>query len=227
MGFLAFLNHWWNLPFLVALGLVGVFFVLQIVGIFGDHDADADADHDVDADGDHDADADHDADGSAWHEVLAFLGVGHVPFMVVWVTLFLFGGFSGIFFNRVFFVRSGGNYQWWHFLVVTLLALVIALVAVRSFSKIAARFVDTGGRGATAKHELAGRQGVVASAVVDARFGEIRVVDGRGNELLVHGRVQDGEAPLPRDTKVVLVDFDSQTELFWVTASPVELAGKN
>jgi hypothetical protein len=215
VGFVAFLNHWWNLPFLVALGLVGVFFVLQIVGLFGDHDGDHDADHD--ADGDHDAD--HDADGStaSWHEVLAFFGVGRVPFMVVWVTLFLFGGFSGIFLNRVVFVWSQGQYALWHFILVAFVSLVVALAAVRVFSRVAARFVDTGGRGAAAKHELAGRMGVVASPVVDARFGEIRVVDAHGNEQIVHGRMQDGEASLQRDAKVVLVEFDPKTELFWVT----------
>src|SRR5690242_4025176 len=108
MGFLAFLDHWWNLPFLVALGLVAVFFVLQLVGLFGDHDADGD--------GEPDGDADDDVSAS----VLAFFGVGRVPFMIVWVTLFLFGGFSGIFLNRVVDVTTGGHYRGWHFVLVSL-----------------------------------------------------------------------------------------------------------
>jgi hypothetical protein len=32
----AFWNHWWNLPFLVMLGLVGVFFVLQLLQTYWD-----------------------------------------------------------------------------------------------------------------------------------------------------------------------------------------------
>ncbi len=60
MSFLAFLNHWWNLPFLVMLGLCGVFFVLQAIGLLG-----GDADHDVDADIDHDVDAGVAADADA------------------------------------------------------------------------------------------------------------------------------------------------------------------
>src|SRR5215510_10632023 len=97
-SFLGFLNHWWNLPYMVMLGLVAVFFVLQMVGMFGgggdhdadvdgdidadvDHDVDVDADHDVDvnhdADVDHDAEADHDADGHGlgWQAALSFFGV--------------------------------------------------------------------------------------------------------------------------------------------------------
>ena len=232
MSFAAFVNHWWNLPFLVMLGLCGVFFLLQIVGMFGgggDHDVspdgDADVDSDLDADADHDVDADADADeaggaSAAWHEVLGFLGVGRVPFMVVWVTLFLFGGFSGLFLNRVLFVRSAGDYRGWWFVLVALASLLVGLVGVRFFSRLAARFVDVGGRGAVAKHELAGKIGVVASPVLDAKYGEIRLNDERGNELLVHACVRAGEPALARGAKVVLVSFDPEKEMFWAAACP-------
>ena len=220
MSFVPFLNHWWNLPFLVMLGLCGVFFVLQAIGLLG-----GDADHDVDAD----TDVDHDVDGdaaagggmtAAWHEALAFLGVGRVPFMVVWVTLFLFGGFSGIFINRVLFVRASGAYHGWWFAAVSLSSLIVGLASVRLFSGLAARLVDVGGHGAVAKHEMEGKVGVVASMTLDERFGEIRVHDDRGNELLLHGCVRAGEAPLPRGAKVLLVSYDGDKQLFWATACP-------
>jgi uncharacterized membrane protein len=221
LSFVPFLNHWWNLPFLVMLGLCGVFFVLQAIGLLG---GDADHDVDTDTDVDHDVDADADASGggmtAAWHEALAFLGVGRVPFMVVWVTLFLFAGFSGIFINRVLFVRSGGAYHGWWFVAVSLSSLIVGLASVRLFSRVAARFVDVGGRGAVAKHEMEGKVGVVASVTLDERFGEIRVHDDRGNELLLHGCVRAGEAPLPRGTKVLLVSYDGDKQLFWATACP-------
>ena len=233
MSFVAFLNHWWNLPFLVALGLCGVFFVLQAIGLLGadgdhdldvDHDADLgpDVDHEVDAEADADADADGGQGGLAagWHGALSFLGVGRVPFMVVWVTLFLFAGFSGIFLNRVLFVRAGGDYHGWWFLLVSLAALLVGVAAVRLFSRLAARLVDVGGRGATAKHELVGKAGVVASPVLDDRHGEIRVHDDRGNELLLHGCVRPGEAALAHGSKVVLVSYDGDKQLFWAAACP-------
>jgi hypothetical protein len=242
---MAFVNHWWNLPFLVMLGLCGVFFLLQIVGMLGgaedhdvapdahpDADADAspDADHDVDADADGDADADADGEGggatAAWHEVLGFLGVGRVPFMVVWVTLFLFSGFSGLFVNRVLFVRSGGDYRGWWFLLVGLASLVAGLTGVRLFSRLAARLVDVGGHGAVAKRELTGRIGVVASAVLDAKYGEIRLADDRGTELLVHGCLRAGEPALARGAKVVLVNYDADKEMFWAAACPEVEDGK-
>jgi hypothetical protein len=226
LGFGAFLNHWWNLPFLVMLGLCGAFFVLQAIGLLGvEGDHDADVDHDVDAEAhvDADADADADADGgmtASWHEALAFLGVGRVPFMVVWVTLFLFGGFTGIFLNRVLFVRADGNYRGWWLALVSGAALAVGLVGVRLFSRVAARLVDVGGHGASTKQELTGKIGVVASPILDARHGEIRVQDDRGTELLLHGCVREGEAPLPHGSKVVLVSYDADRQLFWASACP-------
>ena len=80
MTFWAFLNQWWNLPYLVMLGLVGAFFLLQALGLVthaaqGEHDAadmgggghvDADAEAgDFDGDADADVDADVQLDGDA------------------------------------------------------------------------------------------------------------------------------------------------------------------
>lgn len=217
MGFLTFLNNWWNLPFLVMLGLVGVFFVLQVVGIAAHGDADGDADHDADADHDHDHDGEHDAAG-LWSGVLSFFGVGRVPFMVVWVTFFIFAGFSGLTWNRV--VAARGDYPAWAFVAALAVALVVGALGVRLFSRLAGRLVDVGGRGAVQKHELCGKVGVVASAIVDDKFGEVRVRDDRGNELLIHGRLTAGEPALARGAKLVLVDYDAATELFWVAAVP-------
>jgi len=230
VSFFEFVNHWWNLPFLVMLGLVGAFFVLQLVGLIGhdaDADTDADVDHDVDADADADADTDADADadgdtGEALHATLSFFGVGRVPFMVVWGTLFIFTGFAGIFFNRVAFVRLSGHYPGWLFACSLLFSLVVGLGATRLAARLAGRLVDTGGRGASRKHELVGEMGVVASARVDDRFGEVRVRDPGGNEHLVHARVAAGAAPLFRGVSVVLVDYEDGRELFLASPSGID-----
>ncbi len=212
MGFLSFLNNWWNFPFLVMLALVALFLVLQLVGIIGDA-----GDHDHDVDHDHDLDG-----GSAWDGVLGFFGVGRVPFMVVWVTFFIFAGFSGLFLNRVWFVNHGGAYAGWFFAVALLAATVVGLAGVRLFSRLAARFVDTGGKGASAKQELCGKIGIVASTRVDQGFGEVRITDARGHEMIVHARLAKGEAAVSRGTRVVLVEYDDKKDLFWATVSPTE-----
>jgi len=117
-------------------------------------------------------------------------------------------------------VAARGPYPAWAFAVALAVAVAIGACGVRLFSRLAARFVDIGGRGATRKHELCGRVGVVASATVDDKFGEVRVRDDAGNELLVHGRLAAGESPLARGAQLVLIDYDPGKELFWVAAVP-------
>lgn len=210
MSFFDFLNHWWNFPYLVMLGLVAVFFVLQLVGFLAHSDTEIDPEHDVHAPFDH--------DGGSW---LTFFGVGRVPFMIIWVTLFLFAGFTGLFLNRVL-VGSAFSYEPWFFPASLGAAFAAGLLGVKIFARLAAKLVDTSGKGASAKRELVGKLGVVASGRLDETFGEVRVHDSGGHEMIVHARVAKGEAALTRADKVLLVDYDEQTELFWATASPVE-----
>lgn len=208
MSFWHFLNHWWNLPYLVMLGLVGVFFGLQAVGIFTHHsdgDADGDADHDVE----HEHDSDHEG---AVSSIAAFLGVGRVPFLVVWLTLFIFAGFGGLFINRVL---SASSYPAWGFPLSLLGSLFIGGFLTRFTARQVAKLIDVSGNGSARRRELQGRWGVVASPSCDREFGEVRVRDARGNELLVHGKLADGPS-LPQGSRVLLLEFDPQSELYTV-----------
>ena len=239
MTFGAFLNQWWNLPYLVMLGLVAVFFALHAVGMVAhaaDADTDADvsagdghelpegdvaSDHDLDSDhatgGDHDADADHDSETDHAHGIGAFLGVGRVPFMVVWLTLFIFAGFTGLFVNRVLQVRAGG-YRPWFFPASLAAALGVGVLSVRFAARAVGKLVDLGGRGSSTRRELAGSIGVVASPVLDDRFGEVRVRDSLGNELIVHGHLSGAERTLKQGERVVLIELESESGLFHVAA---------
>jgi hypothetical protein len=211
MTFWQFLNQWWNLPYLVALGLVGVFFVLQLFG-FAAHAFAGDQEIDLDGDGvpDHDVDTGHDVDTEQdAFSIGAFLGVGRVPFLVVWLTLFIFAGFTGLFLNRVL-LAGAGAYRGWFFPLSLAGALAVGVLAVRVAAKGVAKLVDVGGRGASARKDLRGRIGVVASATLDAQFGEIRVRDARGEELIVHGRLDGTEKVLERGAQVVLVDLQDE-----------------
>ena len=230
VGFWFFINHWWNLPYLVILGLVAVFFVLQLVGMLG---VDGDAgDHDQAADvhdgpEPHGEDVPHEAgggshagSGAALGHVLSFLGVGQVPLMAIWVTFFLFVGFTGIAVNRWLFESGSGTYPFWGFPLSVLAALSVGVLATRFISRLVARVVDTAGRGATAKHELVGHLGTVASASLDAAFGEVRVKDLLGNEMIVHAQLTRGDAQLKRGDRVVLTNYDAGRGTFEVAAVP-------
>jgi hypothetical protein len=212
VSFWSFLNQWWNLPYLVMLGLVAVFFGIQAFGLAAH--GDSGVDHDVDADADADADADHDADADADHE--GIFGAARVPFMVRWLTLFIFAGFTGLFINRVLQVKTG-HYRPWFFLPSLMTALTTGIFAVRLVSRQVAKLVDTGGGGSSKRRELAGLIGVVASPQLDESFGEVRVQDGRGNEIIVHGQLAANEKVLEQGSKVVLIELQ-QSGLFQVAA---------
>lgn len=223
-GFLAFLNHWWNVPFLVLVFIVVLYVLLQVVGLVGDGHH-----HDVDAGGDgHDVDASHGhghahADHAAWHEALAWLGVGRVPFIVIWTTLFLFGGIGGLAFNRVAYGLAGGRAPAWLFPVALVVALIVGLACVRVFGRLAAKLVTSGGKPAIKRRDLVGRVAVVASAQLDERFGEIRIDDGDA-EQLVHAHLAAGDAPLVRGAKVIVIEWDEAKELYLVAVSPDDAA---
>jgi membrane protein implicated in regulation of membrane protease activity len=142
--------------------------------------------------------------------------------MVVWGTLFIFTGFAGIFFNRVAFVRLGDRYPGWMFGLSLLFSLVVGLASTRLAARLAGKLVDTGGRGSSRKHELVGSMGVVASAWADERFGEVRVCDRAGNEMIVHAHLPGGAVALSRGASVVLIDYQDGQELFLVTPSGID-----
>lgn len=78
------------LPFTVLLVLALVYWLLVLVGFLDldlfdfDLDADVDVDLDVDVDADVDTDMDASGTGSIWGNVLGFLNLGTVPFMIVY-----------------------------------------------------------------------------------------------------------------------------------------------
>jgi len=186
--------------------------VLGLLAGGGDHDADHDVDHDVDADADHDAD--HDVDGDADHEpgigdkILVDLGVGRVPFSILWQTFAVAFGLTGLALNTLYFGRSG-------VLVTSSLAyslpasLLVAYLVTRFASRLLGRVVAApGGEGTSRKH-LVGQVGVVISSRVTDEFGEIRAKDPAGHFVHLICRVREGEAPIPTGREVVIVDYDS------------------
>ena len=147
----------------------------------------------------------------------AFFGVGRVPFMVVWLTLFIFAGFTGLFLNRILQARAG-DYRPWFFPISLLGALGVGSLSVRLAARTVGKLVDVGGRGASARRELSGSVGVVASPLLDGKFGEVRVRDPRGNELIVHGHLGEGEKALRQGDEVVLIELENESGLFHVAA---------
>lgn len=187
---------WYNLPFLISLGLGLVFAVLQIVGGFGDHDSDAD----IDSDG-------HDFFDGA----LDTLGVGKVPLMFILVSFLSLFGLIGLLLNAVAF-QFDSVYPSWFFAVVLVLSLPLAFVGTSRTSRLFAKLAPENSL-IVGFEQLVGRVGRVSSPTISVTYGRVEVRDLHGTVHTVFAQLATGE-PLPTNTEVALVEYDQAKRCF-------------
>jgi hypothetical protein len=242
--FLSSLLSWANVPFVIALGVAVIFFLLQATGLLGllagggDHDGDADhdvdgghdadADADGDADGDHDADADgdddadHDADGahgnaSIGKDLLAGIGVGTMPLSVVWQAFAICFGIAGIAANTVYLGRVGA-------LPTYTLAWTVPIAGAFGYgvnhllSRLFARIMVPPGKASTSRKDLVGRTGIVISSKVSSEFGEVRTVDKSGDTLRLIVKTLDQDDVIVEGREVVFIEYDVAKDTLYVAA---------
>jgi hypothetical protein len=230
---LAYLTSWGNAPFSIAVGVAALFSLLQVTGVLGliaggegdsDHDVDggdaagggdgggetdADVDHDVDAE--HDADADHDADGESRGiaaTALEPLGLGKIPFSMVWQTFALAFAMTGLAINSRFLGVAGGAPV--YTLLWTMPASTVAgYAATAAVARVFGPVFSSKGQEATTRAQLVGQMGVVISSKVDHAFGEVRIRDKTGHDLRVICKLASGATRVPTERQtVVVVDYE-------------------
>ena len=227
--FWSFAFAWYNVPFTFLLGLCLLLAAFQLVGLGMDHDADADfdadADLDADADVEADADADSDADGDGDAEgdglspltVLAFVGFGKAPLLVVLVLLFSTIGLAGWGLNGL--ARGLG---FWANVVAMPLAVVAGALASARLTRWLGRALPAVTTTATRAHELVGRHGRVISPLVDQGYGQVHLRAADGTLINIFA-VTDAAAPIRRGARVMLVAYDKAARRYWVTPTPDDL----
>ena len=198
-----FLLTWYNTPFLISLGLSLLFAVFQIVGGFGDSDADADGDVEVDGDADFFGDA------------LSILGVGKVPLMFVLVGFLGVFGLSGLLFN-VLINQFIATYNSLFLLIAIVASVVLAFFLTGRISNGFARLTPDNTQ-AVGFEQLVGRVGVVSSASVSPTYRRVMVRDHHGGTHTVYAILTDGE-PIPERSEVALVSYDQARRCFIVRA---------
>jgi hypothetical protein len=197
-----------GLPLPLALGAL-----LAIGNALGLGDLDFDADVDLDADADLDADGDGDAEGDAG--VLAVLGVGRVPLMVVLTTLFTSFGVVGLSLNRLLTCLLPQT-------LASLAALALsAFISVRLTGRVArliARLLPSVESYASQPEALIGCSGH-ASLPIDTKFGRASVLDDGGTRHEL--RCRTTSAPITGGTELVVTDYDASSRLY--TVEPLNL----
>ncbi len=225
---------WANLPYAIAFSIAVLFALLQMTGVLGllvgdsDHDADHDVDHDVDHDTDHDVDHDADHDGHDDHgglgeKVLVDLGVGRVPFSIVWQAFAITFGIAGLAINSLFLGRDGTAAAPATLAFTLPISLFIAYLLTRTTTRVLSRVLAGEHEEATSRKDLVGSSGVVISTQITNEFGEIRVADSGGRRMHLVCRIREGEKPIPSGQEVVIVDYDSKSGHIFVSPLDVDL----
>lgn len=216
MSAFSFLVAWYNIPFLVALGCCLIFAALQVFA-GGDNDSDADVDADVDIDADVDVDVDVAGPDHAGSGVvgaaLSALGVGRVPLLLVLTAFLGLFGALGLFANSLISNVAGG-YPEVAFAPMLLGGILLALFLTGRLSNLLARLAPNSSTAISAE-QLVGRSGVVVSPVVSATYGRVSVRDSFGTLHTVFA-VAAGDEPLPEQSEVALLSYDSARRHFVV-----------
>lgn len=180
-----------------------------------DHDLDHDFDQDIDHDVDHDAD--HDADPGSALAILAFIGLGKAPLMVVLLILFGAIGLLGWTLNGV--VQSAfGVYPGLAFAAVLPVSIVAGGVISSRVARLIGRALPPISTTATRAQALVGKRGTVISPFVDEQYGQVHVRDSGGTLISVFA-VTRSEEPIRRGSEVVLASYDARKKLYTVTRS--------
>ncbi len=206
-----------------------------------DHGAHLDHDADVDhgAHLDHDADLDHAADGghAAEHEsgagapgsfsLLAFLGAGKAPLLVVLLILFESVALLGWLLNGLLAGVTGGAYPGPALFAVLPGALVIGSLVTARMARWVGHALPPISTTASRAQSLVGAHGTVISPLVDEQYGMVHLRDA-GSTLITIFAVVQGEAAIKRGSEVILLAYDPVQRRYIVTLAqpPLRDAGR-
>lgn len=224
--------RWEWMIFLVPLALAGLLGLSAALGIgmdgagdVGEIDAHTDVDlhHDVDlhqdADWDHgsdlpgDAAEGPDADTPPGTSLLEVLGVGQAPIAVLALCLTLFWAVLGLMGNALWGVERA---VW-----SVALAAFGTLPATAGTARLVGRWLPTHQSFSVTRSELIGVEGTAIYPVTETA-GTVRLYDRLHTLRQLDSRTRPGATPLPEGAKVVVCDYDPQTQIF-IVCRPEEI----
>ena len=205
MGFFDALFQPGLLLFTVPVLIAVMLWSLALIGLldFESFDFDLDLDAEVDAD----------LDAGGGGGVLAAMGLGLVPFSLIFTLILFFFGFTGITLHSFF-----GDALGWSMIATNLLFAPLALLVAFTLSAGAARvlhplFKDYGK--AHGAFDLIGKTAVIKSSTVSPSFGAAVVkIDGDRLEIATRSETEDNG--LRYGDKVLVIDFDQENNIYLI-----------
>lgn len=197
------LLRWEWLIFLVPLGLGILVALSAVVGVGGDHEAEADHALEID----HDGGSELDLNGDGHVSFLEWMGVGMAPLSLVGLSFLLLFAVIGLLGNLAWGIERVG--------VSLGLAAVTAVLGTRFLARGLARMAPATETHAVARHELIGCEGV-AIYPITAVSGTARLYDRLKNLRQLDCRIFAGDDDIPEGVKVTVVDYDAERQVFTV-----------
>jgi hypothetical protein len=179
------------------------------------HDIDHDIDHDMDHDVDHDLN--HEAGGLSGLGVLAYLGVGKVPLMILLLILFSTIGLIGWFLNGLA-ANLFGRYAGFFFVIVFPVAVASGATITSRTARLFGQLLPPISTTATRAQAFVGKRGTVISPLVDEKYGMVHLRDAGGTLISVFAiaRPDLTGAPIKRGEEVLLLSYDPDQKRYLV-----------
>jgi hypothetical protein len=201
------------LPLTILLVPVALYWLLNILGAVDFEFLDVDVD--LDNHGAHGAghhDGQHDSSHDSWlHGALRFVNATDVPVMIVLSVLVILLWAGAMIGNLWFNVQQSGLTGG----IIAVAALVAAVVLTRFVVAPLKPFFRLI-RGDDEKHPpVVGRTGIVRTAWVDERTGQVEI-EMQGAPLLLNAKVATGTFSLPRNTEVLVISHDAESGVYTV-----------
>ena len=195
----------YNLPLTILLGLVGVFWLLSLLGAldFDSFETDFDVDADANVDG---------GDGSVFEGVMKFVNAQDVPIMFILSLLTLIMWVISIASN--YYLNSSGS-EW---LALGFLSanFIVSVILVKFVTQPLRPLFRAMKNDQEHQEPLIGSSGFVKSRVLDQGFGQCEVTRPNGAPALLNCKLASREEPLVRGDQILVIDYDDNDQKYLI-----------
>lgn len=194
----------YNLPLTLLLGVMVLFWIVNLVGGLGtdllDGDLDADVDGDIGA---------HFGIGGVMATFLKSVNAGTIPLTIGLSILILMMWMAAILLNYYFNPGHSTSVA----VGFAFVALLLGLVATKAVTQPLVPFMRRL-KAAEDAPPVVGEVGVVRSIQLDAEYGQVEVIRTDGAPAILNARLDDDCGPLPRGSRVIIFGMDEKTGVY-------------
>jgi hypothetical protein len=196
----------WVLPFTVLLGLVAVFLIISLLGLFDLDSLDFDMDGDG-VDGNIDSEG---AGGSFMHGMLKAVNATDVPLMMVLSLLSLF------MWSFLILWHSSLSWAgiWWGGLLGLVLAFFASSILVRIVMVPCKPIFQAFKKGEDNAEPVVGQLCEIVSTTLTDKYGRVRVPRLKGSPAVVVCRLSEGQPTLEKGTFVLIYKYSKAEKLY-------------